>query len=401
MAIGISDLNRLKRLQLTRSKAKGRFYGNLAVVAYCWVAELVIFFLLKEDRAEIPSLVIPIIAFSCLIPDFIMKLTLLHDETVMDPFLKTRPVSQEKWDRYLSLSHFRKLSNLIMPLAMAPLCLLFMPFLPGLLVLALLYLASVFGGFVVMLAKHRGPYQPETRKKSGSGKVESAGGNYILGVQFRSFTRSKRLRTTVIYLSVLIYMQCILQSFQELKSATIYTFLFIFLTACTIPQYGFAVEANFFNGIWTRPIAVEKLLVNKFRFGILSGSVGFLLCLPICIWSDVSALDLASELLFASCFSNLIIMVDAYNCAPFELFGSAFYNTQGRSSTFKWSTLLAVFTIMGIEFAVNSILPGWKSQVILSAFGIAGLCVYKPYFRWVVSRFMKNRYRYMEKYNSK
>jgi len=404
MAIGIKSLSRLQVLQLLRGKSKSWLYGNIIAIAYIWIIEFVAFFLLKSEEmdTDIPTLIAIFILLGVIAIDFIFKLIFEHDTTVMDPFLKTRPVPQGIWDRFLSVSQLWRGSNLIMPLCLAPGCFLFMPFLSGLIFFVLYYCFSVFSGFMVMIIKHRGPYQSEKLVKTHFSKaVKSAKGNFISGIQYRGFLRSKRLKTSFVWLGVMFYFQSIAQSLNPSGNFGVYfIFLFIFCFANMVPQYGFAIEANFFNGIWSRPVNVEKLMTGKYWFGLLCGSAAALLCLPLCIWGKVSILDIAAILLFC-CFAILIMMVDAYNCVPFDLFSKAYYNNQGRQSNFKASTFVTVLVTMGIGCASLMLLPGWKSQVILSGFGIIGLCIYRPFFRFVIGNFMKNRYKYMTKYTSR
>lgn len=405
MALKLKTLAKLQFRQLSRNKSKGRLYGDIFGVVYFWIIEFVVFFLLREDGTTVPPIAVALVAIGFTIPDLILKFVLERDNTVMDAFLKTRPLSQSRWEDFLALSQFWNESNLVMPLALLPACFLFIPPIGGLILFVALYLASVLGGYIVMAVKHRGNYQPEKAVKSYLSKsVKSARGNYISGIQFRSFLRSKRLKTTMIYLSVFFYVYSIIYSLDDTRPifGIVYVFFFIFLLSCSMPQWGFAVEANFFGGIWTRPIAIERLLANKYRFGLLCGSVGGLLCLPLCIWSEsLSPFDIIASVLYCSCFGNLLMLMDAYNCVPFDMFGKAFFNNQGSSSTYKGATIIVTFAIMGVGLACLHLLPGWKSQVILSALGLGGVVAYKPFFRWVVRRFMRNRYKYMEKYTSK
>jgi hypothetical protein len=46
----------------------------------------------------------------------------------MDAFIKTRPIPQGSWDRFLTISQLWKPSNLALPFIMAPACFLFLPF---------------------------------------------------------------------------------------------------------------------------------------------------------------------------------------------------------------------------------------------------------------------------------
>lgn len=404
MAFTLKTLTRLQTQMFLKSKSKGNLYGDIFLVAYLWIIWFVVFVVLKKDGVEIPAPAIAVVAVGCTIPDLILKFVMVRDNSVMNTFLKTRPLSQSMWNRFLSLSQFWKSSNLLMPLILLPACFLFMPLLPGLLVFIFLYLASVLGGLIVMKVKHRGNYQPEKAMNSYlAGSVKSARGNYISGIQFRSFLRSKRLRVTGIYVAALFYLNCLILSFNITSDFVLhYLFLFLFLVGCSMPQWGFAIEANFFNGIWSRPIAIENLLAYKYRFGLVCGAVGALLCLPICIWNScISPFDIVAIVLFCCCFGNMFMLIDAYNCVPFDMFGKAFFNYQGNSSTLKVSSLLVSIASMAIGIGSVSLLSGWKLQLVLSAFGIGGLIAYRPFFRWVVRRFMSNRYKYMEKYSSR
>ena len=147
----IRILTRLRFRQFFRQKNKG-LIGKIVIVAYFWLLELLLFFILRDEGVtDMPPLLVSLILLSFIIPDFLFKLIFEHDQTVMDAFVKTRPISQSSWDRFLMLSQFWKSSNLTLPLSLVLACFLFLPFGWGLAVMLALYLFSVFGGFLVML----------------------------------------------------------------------------------------------------------------------------------------------------------------------------------------------------------------------------------------------------------
>ena len=396
------SLVRLQYRQAKRSRTKGTKFGYIFGVLYIWVIEFVLFFALRSEGVEVPALVTVAVCAAFLIPDFLLKLAFIHDNTVMNAFLKTRPVPQESWDRYLTLSQFWKIENLEMPLMLSPACFLFMPIGLGLVMLPVIYLFSVFGGFLIMLIKHKGNYQPETRAKATSSKaVKPVRGKHIYGLQTRSFLRSRRLRTAVIYLGILFYIQCICYSLNdEMNFSSTYLILFIALMSLLVTQYGFAVEANFFGAIWTKPLAIRRLIYDKFRFSVSIGAIATLLCLPVCFWSDISPLTILAYFLYTSGTGNLIYLIDPYRCSKLDLFGKTFFNYQGSSGTFKGSTFIGTLVIMGSAVAAAYLLPERVMQAVLSGLGIAGFCIYRPFFRWVERKFLRNRYEYMEKYRS-
>lgn len=399
MATGLGSLNRLQWKQLSFSQMKSQLLGDVIAVAYFWLIEIVFFFLAKSDGMELPPMLTSAVILCFLVPDIICKLIFENDITVMDSFLKTRPVPQELWDRFLAMSQLWKPSNLIIPLMLLPACFLFLPVLYGLIVFAALYIVSVFNGFVVMRIKHRGPYLSEKEVKSHyAGSLKSAKGNYISGLPIRDVLRLKKLRRSLIPLTLIMYFQLLVQSMSNVKFGLSFALLYIFCLSSSILQYGFSVEANFFNCLWTKPLAIEKLLEDKYRFAQKAGAVGLLTCLPVCLWTEIQVLDLVSVTLFTACFGALVLMVGAYDCIPMDMFGNSFY--KGGSSGFKAVSLLVVLIVFGIGTAAVLLLSGWKFQVLLSVIGIAGFCLHKQFLRWMAGRFMANRYKYLKKYMS-
>ena len=404
MAINtIRILTRLRFRQFFRQKNKG-LVGKIIIVVYFWLLELLLFFMLrKEGITDFPPLLVAGICLGFIVPDFLLKLIFEHDQTVMDAFVRTRPISQSSWDRFLSISQFWKASNLSMPLILAPACFLFMPFRWGLVTLLVLYLFSVFGGFLVMLFKHKGNYPLEKQVSAKAGRSFRTGsGHHVFGIQSRSFLRSKRLKTSVFVLTGVFFFQFISQGFAEIgRFDSVFLTFSILYAAIGLSQWGLSIEANFFCGIWTKPLPAHRLLEDKFLFSAFLGVVTALVAIPFCYWFKIPLYAPLAYALFNAGVGILLIMIDAYKCMPFDLFGKTFFNYQGSSSTFKGSAFLALFVVMIIPIVLPHLLPEWAALLILAVIGLAGCVLYRPYFRWVERQFLKNRYHYMEKYLSK
>ena len=399
----IRILTRLQFRQFFRQKNKG-LIGIIIIVAYFWLLELLLFFMLREEGImAVPPLLVSLVLLSFIIPDFLFKLIFEHDQTVMDAFVKTRPIPQSSWDRFLTLSQLWKSSNLTLPLILAPACFLFLPFGWGLAVLLTLYLFSAFGGFLVMLFKHRGNYPSEKQVSAKAGRFIRQGGrqHHIFGIQSRSFLRSKRLKRSWLFLSIFFLLEFILYgSMEGNRFGDFYLFGFLIITTIMLSQYGFGVEANFFSAIWTRPVPISWILRDKFRLSAALGGIALLITLPFCIWFKISLLAPVAYALFASGFCSLLLLIDAYNCTPFDLFGKTFFNYQGASGTFKASVIVGTILLMGLGWGLPAIFPGWPSYLILSALGLLGFIFHRPYFDWVERKFLKDKYKYLEKYQS-
>lgn len=395
-------LSRMRFRQFFRQKDKTMMLGKVLIIVYFWLLEVLLYFALrKEGISSLPPLLITVVCFSFIVPDFIFKLIFLRDQTVMDAFLKTRPVPQTSWDRFLTQFQFWRASNLAMPLILAPACLLFLPFPYSLLVLLILYLFSVFGGFMVMLIKHRGNYQLENTVSSSAHIHKQGEGHHIFGLQTRSLMRSKRLKTMLFIFSLYVLLEFIIFGLQGEKKHY-YPILLLLIMFPTIisSQYGLGIEAKFFSCIWTKPLSICRILSEKYLFSALLGWVAALVAVPLCFWFHIPAYAPLSFALFATGVGVLAIMSDPYKCTPLDLFGKTFFNTQGASGTYKVSTILGMIFTWAFPVLLLRIVPEVAVHIILSVLGIAGYLVHRAYFRWVERQFMKNKYKYLEKYLS-
>jgi hypothetical protein len=177
--------------------------------------------------------------------------------------------------------------------------------------------------------------------------------------------------------------------------------LFITYPAIALPQYGFGVEAGCFGGLWTRPVAVKRLLLDKCRMSAVLSGMALLIILPFCLWFRQNLFLPLAYALFGAGFGAPILLVDAYNATPFDLFGKSFFNSQGTKGTFKASSFVGSLIIMALGIGLPRLLPGWPSYLILSALGLLGFLFQKPWFGRVERKFLQDKYRYMEKYQSR
>ena len=400
--ISLKSLARLQFRQFFRNKNKSELLGFVFIIAYFWVVEIICYALIRDELGSLPA---PILALSFLgaaVPDFLLKLVFVHDRTVQDAFLKTRPVLEDRWETFLLLSQSWMPSNLLMPLIMTPACFLFLPFGTGLFVLVLLYLLSVAGGLIIMFLKRRGDYASEKNTSAPSRRAIAADNrNGVFALQYKSLLRSRRLKTALLFLAAIFLFQFVSQVLSNPRHGGLFLFYFILGPATISVQYGLGIEANSWGCFWTRPVAIARLLESKYWLCVCCGAIAALISIPFCLWLHVSLLDPLAYFLFSTGLGGLVCLVDAYKCCPFDLFGKTFFNYQGAAGTFKASTLIGLLILIGIGTALPAALPGWPGQLILSGIGLAGFLLHKPFFRWVEQRFLRNKYLYLEKYLTK
>ena len=396
--VSLKSLALIQWRQFVRNKNKGGMLGSIVGIVYFWVLEVVFFFMLKDELPAIPPAVVAGVCGGLLVLDFIFKLIFERDQSVMDAFLKSRPVPQGRWDLFLALSQFWSPANLVMPVSVLPACLLFLSFPFGLAVAAGLYLFSALGGMLVVVLKHRGRYQTEKEVSTRGKTYRSGAANAVFNLQVKSLLRSKRLKTSSLFLSIFFYLEFIMQRVAE-SDYLGHFYLFGFIFCAVMPaSNGFAVEAGFFNGIMSRPLAVRRILEDKFRLSFFMAVAASLLCVPPCIWLGVPFYLPFCQAMFVAGFGSPLILIDAYKCVPFDLFGKTFYNRQGVN--FKVSSFVAAVLLIGGGPQLSRFLPTWAACLIYVGLGLLGVAFHRPYFAWVERKFLNNKYKYLDKYMS-
>ena len=392
-------LIRLQWLKFKRSTSKMEVFGRVYLFFCVWLVEIIGIF--EADLSALRSLggwprilVLVAICVALGIFDVVYKLIFKHNATVMDAFLKTKPIPAAVWEKYLMVSQLWHPDNLMMPLIVMPLCFAIFHFGWGLVAILVLYLLSVAGGVFLMEIRRGSDYEEE--KKSSEKRVrKSFGHGSVFGLQVLSLLRSKRLRTSMIYLVTFFTLYVFIQP-EEMSGYMI--FMVMLCAPMIFGQYGFGMEANHFNAIWTKPLAIKRVLIDKYYFlGELTVCVSIILAV-VCLIRHIPFLTLLGSFLFVAGFANLLILLDACNATRFDLNGKAFFNYQGSASTFRPVMFLIILVSMALGGIPIAVFDGWVQLAVLGGMGLLGFALHRPALGWVEKRFLEKRYRYMDKY---
>ena len=109
-------LFRLWWLQQRRSFTwKDAVVGGYLIFVYVMVG-LGFYFGATLDGEELfedgtPDALCAILVLTMLVPDIILKVVMKHDSTAMDDYLKSRPVPEKVWNRFLLLTNLANFSH--------------------------------------------------------------------------------------------------------------------------------------------------------------------------------------------------------------------------------------------------------------------------------------------------
>ena len=264
-----------------RQKWHGFKFAKLGFTAYLYILYCsAIALMFNGVEFAIPDAFIPATLLgTCMLmalPDFLFKLFMCHNATVMDSFLKTRPISRTNWNWFLVLSQFFNSSNLFFPIMLIPIFFHIMSMGNTVLMFVCLYLLSVMTGVAAMIIKKESNYVDEMSGLKINKKRQVSTSTPIFAVQYKSIWRSKRLRFMVLLSAAYILIMLANPTCTDPNNSL--GLVMIAMATYFVPlmfgQWGMSIEANFFNAIWTKPISLAKIVTDKFRMLCILSTIG-------------------------------------------------------------------------------------------------------------------------------
>lgn len=409
---------------------------------------------LDEVKGQMPmGGVMIILAATLLISDLIFKYMFMNDSVLMDDFLKTKPICQRDWNRFIVISCFINGWNLMLPFIMGIFAFVLMgvgealmaivmffvmsamnsmllanirksdgwelklPMLFALffyIIFAIIYVvvASSLSTVMMMLVftlitlvgiytlyiyfSHLVRYDEHKARVS---RAHSLGGVSLFSMEYISLLRSKRLRV-----SVLILPLCMLPSaynpaiVDEISVMSYVVCLFvIWAPSLMLSQWIFGTEANFFQGLITKPVSIRQLLINKYYFYALLSMAGALLLVPGIWLVNLNPWFILSGFVFVAGICSLMMFPTCLFSTRIDLFSSAFFNYQGANKGINIYSLIIFLpmVLVGVLIAFTSL---QVTALVMFALGLLGVALH----RWVITRlaniFMQRRYRRLEAY---
>lgn len=433
----------------------GRFLGEAYFFALFTFVSIIITYAVYEETGstEGAEVAVPFIAVAIIVPDFLNKLVMKHDETVMDHYLKSKPISDRVWNRFLLVTNLFSFWNWAMPMLLLPFCVLFLPWTLVLPSFLLLLAVSMVGGVArTALSKAKGwtnkwpvlvamviwlivammyalaaiimpwgihlvgfillcigaiavfyNYLCDLRRydesQAKAGRL-FLGASSLFSMEYISVLRSKRLRVAVLVLPLVFVFNTYTQLVNGLNVVFYSMLLFeIFAPSMMLGQWVFGIEGNYFDGLWSKPLDIREILRNKFWFYAALNAVATLLVVPVLWMSDLSPWVLGAAWLFTAGFANLTLMPTALISSRIELFQSAFFNYQGASLAINVYGLIVLVPI-AIFCVCTWLLSPMMCALVLAGIGLLGFALHWVVINKIADAYERRRYTCFERYRN-
>lgn len=399
------------------------------------------------------AVAVPFVAAGLIVPDFLGKLVMKQDETVMDHYLKSKPIPERSWNRFLLTTNLFSFWNWTIPVCLLPFCLLFLKWseiLPSFLLLLAVSMVGgvaitalrrakgwsnkwpVFGGMLVWLIVAQMyaltcmlmpwwvsvtgflllcagaiamfyDYLCDLRRydesQAKAGRL-FLGASSLFSMEYISVLRSKRLRVAVLVMPLVFVFNVYTQQINGLNFIFYMMLLFaVFAPSMMLGQWVFGIEGNYFDCLWTKPVDIREILRNKFKFYALLNLLPIVLIIPILWMTDLSPWLLMATWLFTAGVGNLSMIPTALISSRIELFQSAFFNYQGASLSINLYGMI-ILVPMVVYCLCALLLDTVVATIVLSVLGLVGFLLYKPVIGWIARRYEQNRYANFERYRN-
>lgn len=398
-----------------------------------------------------------------LFPDIFLKLIMKRDITAMDDYVKSRPVPERIWNRFLLTTNLLSFWNYVIPVLMIPVFVFLLPpvqvvvcfllllsfsyvdgiyitcfrkatewmlkwplvlgwmgmlivligylvlasFFPvwmafmGLFVLAL----AVFAGLVVYLFNLK-IYNEQNRKSSrfrGFAHVD------LFSLQYIGTLRAKRVRNMVILITAIFLFDAYLYVFMPTddsagallsSSYVIYVIGAVLMPSVCLSQWTFGVEANFFQGLMTKPIKVEQLLKNCFYYYSIVSAIALLLVVPFLFIGDGIGVSVLIGAYCLAVFINLFNLPTCLFSSRLEIFNSSMFSMQGAN--LKINLYAVAFLVpLGILSAIYYFWGETMWCITCVVLALISVALHKRVIGKVAASFYSRRYERMEKFMEK
>jgi len=393
--------------------------------------------------------------------DVLIKIIFRNNSLYIPPFFQILPISKKNWNIYITLRNVFNLWNFYFFILFLPYLIRFATINESLVILILLWISSILNNGICFWLKNYGLQLPIktflicffyfalegctyffirnnvhliiargilitlltiftvvlylflfNRKKVYSVErlVKQRMKFYKQGItlsflkmEYIYIFRSKRLLLMLLFPTIVLLAGISITGNDSDKNAINYVqflmALLLILPTLTLGQYLLAIEANFFNGIWTKPIVLMKLLETKYFFYMLLTGIYAAISFPFALYYHLNIFMFFSIVLYILFIFNLLLFPIALYSKKLDLNYIIFGNTQGFAMIpIIYEFLLMYISFIFLQFIRSKSSNVWIFFIAISAMSVIFFFVRKRFLSMISYLFIKRRHKIMHRY---
>ena len=221
----------------------------------------------------------------------------------------------------------------------------------------------------------------------------------LLKMEFIYIFRSKRLLLILLLPTILLIALTLTED--KIYYISLLMVILLISPTMTFGQYLFAIEANFFNGIWTKPIILMQLLETKYVFYMILTGIYAAILFPFVLYYHLNISAFFSITFYITFIFNLLLFPIVLYSKRLDLSSSPFFNYQGATMI----PVIYVGLLLGISFMFFKCMYSKISNEWIFFGVIVSICAVFFFFRkrflsMISSLFIKRRHKIMHRYMS-
>jgi len=274
---------------------------------------------------------------------------------------------------------------------------------PWFVLMAVLMAATSYSANYLFLKERLYPEEVTTRKKTQITFTDSAYlsklglTGSILGLEIKLWLRHKRTRSNLTLLPLFVLYGFFFYPNPQYKDmGGMLIFVGIFMSGgmmLNYLNYAFGYEAAYFDHLLTSRIEFGRYLMVKFTVGVIISTFCFIITIPYLFFGkNILFINIATWLFNIGVLSYVLLWIATFNTKRMNLTKGAAFNYQGVGAG-NWLAMIPAFLLpVLIYWPFSSAGMPNTGLVLIGAFGIAGLILFKPLMMIIEKKLASRKY---------
>jgi hypothetical protein len=219
----------------------------------------------------------------------------------------------------------------------------------------------------------------------------------LMALEIKLWLRHKRTKTMLYLLPIfLLYGLFFYPNPQYKDQDVFFVFVGVFISGGLMMNYlnyAFGYESNYFDGILTRKIDMERYIGAKYTLGVSITILCYVLTIPYVFFGwYILLINTVCFIFNIGVLSIVLLYLATFNKKRMDLSKGATFNYQGMGAM-NWLVLIPAFLFpVIIYFIFGKIFNYYIGLAVLAGMGLIGLAFRKVFINMIFLNFQKRKY---------